>query len=112
VPLLNLKIPGFVMAFWREQLKIWTLRNDSVANWFERLSRIPEEDRKSYTLQLEAARFNSTQIYTNLGLILWVPVVIIGLMPIAWCIDTFCTIQDKDREQFGGRKPLTKKPLL
>jgi hypothetical protein len=27
VPLLNLKLPGFIGLTWREQLKIWTLRS-------------------------------------------------------------------------------------
>jgi hypothetical protein len=33
IPLLNLKIPGFVSAFLREELMIWTMRNDNVNKW-------------------------------------------------------------------------------
>jgi len=112
VPLLNLKIPGFVNSFWREQLMIWTMRNANVNQWMCHLSHGLEEDKKSYTLQLEAAKFDSLHIYVNLGLILWVPAIIIALMPVAWIVDTFCTLRDSQREQFGGRKPLTKQPLL
>jgi hypothetical protein len=57
-----------------------------------KISAIPEIERRSYTILLEAAGFDSTQIYVNLGLILWIPAVIIALMPFAWAIDTFCSI--------------------
>jgi hypothetical protein len=40
IPLLNLKIPGFVSAFWREELEIWTMRNDNVERWMNKISRI------------------------------------------------------------------------
>jgi hypothetical protein len=57
-----------------------------------KISGIPEIDRRSYTLLLEVAGFDSTQIYVNLGLILWIPAIIFALMPFAWAIDTFCSV--------------------
>jgi hypothetical protein len=32
IPLLNLKIPGFISVYWQQQLNIWTLRNDNIYN--------------------------------------------------------------------------------
>jgi len=49
-------------------------------------------DRRSYTILLEAAGFNSTQVYVNLGLLLWIPAILIALMPFAWVIDKVCTV--------------------
>jgi hypothetical protein len=110
--LLNLKLPGFIDVSWRSQLSVWTLRNKDVNNLMHQLSGIPEIERKSYTLQLELAGFNSTQVYVNLGLLLWIPAILIALMPFAWVVDSVCTVKDDKNAQFGGRKPLTKKPLL
>ena len=112
VPLLNLKIPAFVQTFWREQLKIWTMRNDKVEEWMWGWSQGLAEDRQSYTLELEAAGFNSTQIYVNLGLMLWIPFILVALLPFAWLIDRYITIPDVDSEEEDARRPLTRKPLL
>lgn len=49
-------------------------------------------DRRSYTILLEAAGFNSTQVFVNLGLLLWIPAILIALMPFAWVIDKVCTV--------------------
>lgn len=57
-----------------------------------KISGIPEIDHRSYTILLEAAGFDSTLIYVNLGIILWIPAIIIALMPFAWAIDTFCSV--------------------
>jgi hypothetical protein len=56
------------------------------------LSGIAPVDRRSYTILLEAAGFNSTQVYVNLGLLLWIPAILIALMPFAWVIDKVCTV--------------------
>lgn len=112
IPLLNLKIPGFVSAFWREELMIWTMRNDNVEAWMTDLSMTPIEERKSFTYLLEAAGYNSTQIFINLGLILWIPIILIGLMPFALFVDNCCSVRDGQLERFGGRKRLTEKPLV
>ena len=87
IPLLNLKVPGFVSAFWREELMIWTMRNENVKTWMIELSDIQPEERQSFTFLLEAAGYDSTQIFVNLGLILWIPTIIIALMPFALFID-------------------------
>ena len=76
------------------------------------MSQITESERTSYTILLENAGFNSTEIYVNLGLILWIPIIIVGLIPLAWLVDTFCTVKDPRTAMFGGRKPLTRKPLV
>ena len=112
VPLLNLKLPGFVAITWREQLKVWTLRNTRVNHWMHEWSGIPEIERRSYTILFENAGFNSTQIFVNLGLILWVLAGLVALLPLAWLVDTFCSVRDKENDDVGGRRPLTKKPLL
>jgi len=70
------------------------------------------EERKSYTILLDAAGFNSTEIYINLGLILWIPCTIIALMPLALLVDHCCSVSDKQTERFGGRRRLTTKPLV
>jgi hypothetical protein len=48
----------------------------------------------------------------NLGVILWVPLLLIALLPFAWLVDKFCSVRDEEKEKFGGRKPLTGKPLV
>ena len=63
-------------------------------------------------MQLDAAGFNSTEIYINLGLILGIPLILTALLPFAWVVDTFCTIKDARRERFGGRKACFSKSLL
>jgi hypothetical protein len=94
IPLLNIKIPGFVSEYWREQLRIWTLRNYGVTKIMSRLTADSIETQKSYTLQLESASFESIHVFVNLGWILWVPIIIVGLMPFAWAVDTMCSYSD------------------
>ena len=45
-------------------------------------------------MQMDAAGFNSTEIYINLGLILGIPLFLISLIPFAWIIDAFCSVKD------------------
>lgn len=112
MPLLNLKLPGFLAISWREQLKIWTLRNLRFNAWLHEKSEIAPIDRRSYNILLENAGFNSTEVYINLGLILVIPALIVSLMPLAWLADTFCTVKDAKNAKYGGRRPITRKPLL
>lgn len=92
IPLLNLKIPGFVSAFWREELMIWTMRNNNVETWMNELSNVIPEERKAFNMLLEAAGYKSTLIVVNLGLILWVLLILLAMLPIALAVDSLCTV--------------------
>jgi len=92
IPLLNLKIPGFVSAFWREELMIWTMRNNNVETWMNELSNVIPEERKAFNMLLEAAGYRSTLIVVNLGLILWVLLILLAMLPIALAVDSLCTV--------------------
>jgi hypothetical protein len=81
-----------VSAFWREELMIWTMRNNNVETWMNELSNVIPEERKAFNMLLEAAGYRSTLIVVNLGLILWVLLILLAMLPIALAVDSLCTV--------------------
>lgn len=76
---------------------IWTMRNGQVENWLYQITDLQSNEQRSYTLLLEAAGFKSVHIFVNLGIILWVPCVLVALIPFAWFVDTFCSVRDHSK---------------
>jgi hypothetical protein len=110
-PLLNLKVPGFVSAFWREELMVFTLRNEKVHDMMLKLSKTTAEEQKSYNLLFEVGGFTSVHILVNLGIIIWILAIIIGLIVLGGLIDLFCSVPDPNQRIQGLRKPVSEKPL-
>lgn len=109
--LLNIKTPAFASTYWQQMLNIWILRLPGVREVMNGL--ITEaKPYKHYSPILAAGGFDSLHVIVNLGLILWIPCLIIVLMPFAWYLDTFCSMPDERLRMYGGRKPMTKRPLL
>lgn len=109
--LLGHKTPAFATTYLHQMLNIWTLRNQGVTDIMNGL--ITEAaPYKTYSPVLNAGGFGSLHIIVNLGFILWIPCLIVVLMPFAWFLDSFCSVPDPKLRKYGGRKPITKRPLI
>jgi hypothetical protein len=111
LPMLNIKMPGVMAEYWREQLHLWTMRSDGIMNIMIKGTSEQVQSQINYALVLDASGLHSTQVFVNLGLVLWVPAFIIFLMPMAYCIDTCITLPSKRFKRWGGRKRLTARPI-